>query len=137
MINLKDFGSFYIQGRMVESTHSPSKTYAADQLTELKDSTNGKFSYLIEQVYVQYFIPANLIHDVPVVLVHGGGQTGSVWENTPDGRKGWLHYFIEAGFATYVIDNIERGRSGWCSIPDIWDGVPELRSAQENWELFR
>ena len=30
----------------------------------------------------------------PIVMVHGGGQTGSGWISTPDGREGWAQYFL-------------------------------------------
>ena len=45
---------------------------------------NGDF--LIEQVYVQYFIPAEQTFPHPLVLIHGGGLTDACWETTPDGR---------------------------------------------------
>jgi hypothetical protein len=63
--------------------------------------------------------------------------TGASWETTPDGRPGWLHYLLEAGIATYVIDNVERGRASWCCLPEIWPDVPLLRSEQEAWTIFK
>ena len=45
-----------------------------------------------------------------------GGLTGACWETTPDGRPGWLHNFLSAGFAVYVLDNVERGRSGFVQL---------------------
>ncbi len=64
-------------------------------------------------------------------------MTGSNWETTPDGRPGWIQRFLEAGFATYVIDNVERGRSGWCALPDQWEGSAVIRSQEQAWTLFR
>src|SRR5689334_22701421 len=37
----------------------------------------------IGQMYVQYFIPAELKHPFPIVLVHGGDQTGAGFLSTP------------------------------------------------------
>ncbi len=135
MISLKDFGSFHVGGRRVEISGRPSQTMSFTPGTSYNADPNG--TYLIEQAYVQYFIPEVQKHDLPVLLVHGGGMTGSNWETTPDGRPGWIQRFLEAGFATYVIDNVERGRSGWCALPDQWEGSAVIRSQEQAWILFR
>ena len=53
----------------------------------------------------------------PVVMVHGGGQTGTCFTIKPDGGEGWAQAFARAGFATYVIDEPARGRSPYS--PDL------------------
>ena len=135
MITLTDFGSFHVGGRRVTLSGQPAETIKFTGATSFENDPNG--DYQVEQAYVQYFIPADRQHELPVLLVHGGGMTGSNWETTPDGRNGWLHRFLEAGFATHVIDNTERGRAGWCALPGEWEGTPLLRSAQQAWVLFR
>lgn len=45
----------------------------------------------------------------PLLLWHGGGMTGKSYETTPDGRPGWLSYFIRSGWKTYLSDAVERG----------------------------
>src|SRR5215468_8373378 len=67
--------------------------------------------HIVGQVYVEYQIPAERKHAFPIVLVHGGGQTGAGWWSTPDGRPGWAQYFLRQGYAVYVVDQIGRGRS--------------------------
>jgi pimeloyl-ACP methyl ester carboxylesterase len=47
----------------------------------------------------------------PVVMIHGGGQTGSCFTVKPDGGGGWAQAFARRGFASYVIDEPARGRS--------------------------
>jgi pimeloyl-ACP methyl ester carboxylesterase len=47
----------------------------------------------------------------PVVMIHGGGQTGTCFTIKPDGGEGWAQAFAHAGFAAYVIDEPARGRS--------------------------
>jgi pimeloyl-ACP methyl ester carboxylesterase len=65
------------------------------------------------QMHVQYQIPQDRKHPYPVVMWHGGGQTGTNFLGTPDGRKGWADYFLERGYAVYVVDQPARARSGY------------------------
>src|SRR5579872_4566281 len=67
--------------------------------------------YLSGQAYVEYQIPAKQTHPLPVVMIEGGGQSGSNFTGTPDGREGWAQFFLENGYAVYVIDQPGRGRS--------------------------
>lgn len=135
MYALKDFGSFHVGGRIVEVTGQPTRTVWFTAGAPHERDPNGEF--LIEQVYVQYFIPAERRFEHPIVLLHGGGLTGACWETTPDGRPGWLHEFLSQGFAVHVIDNVERGRSGFCAIEGVWEGEPIARTVREAWDIFR
>ncbi|WP_186767185.1 alpha/beta fold hydrolase [Devosia ginsengisoli] len=63
------------------------------------------------QMYVGYALPAEAKHDIPLILVHGGGGQASDWFSTPDGRDGWRNYFVNAGFDTYWVDRPGYGRS--------------------------
>ncbi len=65
------------------------------------------------QMFVQYQIPRERRHAYPIVMWHGGGQTGTNFLGTPDGRKGWADYFVEQGYAVYVVDQPARARSGF------------------------
>jgi pimeloyl-ACP methyl ester carboxylesterase len=65
------------------------------------------------QMYVQYQIPAKQKFPYPIVMIHGGGQTGVNFLGTPDGRRGWADYFLAEGYAVYVVDQPGRGRSGY------------------------
>ena len=47
----------------------------------------------------------------PVVLVHGGAQTGVHWEVTPDGRPGLAPLLAALGRPVYVVDLPGIGRS--------------------------
>ncbi len=83
-------GYFYVGGRYVEAKSGP----------------------LMEgQMYVEYQIPVQRRHPYPIVMIHGAAQTGTNFTGTPDGRKGWAQYFLEQGYAVYVIDQPGRGRS--------------------------
>jgi pimeloyl-ACP methyl ester carboxylesterase len=63
------------------------------------------------QMYVEFFIPKTLSHPYPIVMIHGGNQTGTNFTGTPDGREGWAQYFVRRGHAVYVVDQVARGRS--------------------------
>jgi pimeloyl-ACP methyl ester carboxylesterase len=63
------------------------------------------------QMYVGFQLPAEKRHPYPLVLVHGGGGQATDWMGTPDGRDGWLDYFLAAGFDVYFVDRPGLGRS--------------------------
>jgi pimeloyl-ACP methyl ester carboxylesterase len=65
----------------------------------------------IDQMYVEYQIPAERKHRDPLVLVHGGGATGATYDGTPDDREGWREFFVRAGYVVYVVDTPTAGRS--------------------------
>ena len=56
------------------------------------------------QMYVEHWIPAQVRHPFPVVLIHGGYGQGSEWFSTPDGRRGWATLLLEQGYKVYVVD---------------------------------
>jgi pimeloyl-ACP methyl ester carboxylesterase len=96
-LSIASQGNFYIGGRYVES--------------------NGD-QPMVGQAYVQFQIPQDRRHAYPIVMVHGGSQTGSGWISTPDGREGWATYFVRHGYAVYVVDQVARGRSPY--IADVY-----------------
>lgn len=63
-------------------------------------------------MYIEKFVPLKQSSATPVVMMHGFGQTGANFIGTPDGRRGWLHDFLRAGYTVYVVDQPARGRSG-------------------------
>jgi pimeloyl-ACP methyl ester carboxylesterase len=75
-------------------------------------------AHFVGQMYVEYQIPAQQTHPFPIVLIHGGGQTGAGWHTTPDGRPGWAQFFLKRGYAVYVIDQAARGRSPYS--PEVY-----------------
>ena len=85
-------GNFYIGGKYVER----------------KDDVP-----MVGQAFVQYQIPQRQSQPYPIVMVHGGSQTGTGWISTPDGRDGWATYFLRHGYAVYVVDQVARGRSAY------------------------
>ncbi len=131
--NLRDFGSYTAGGRIAQVTEGAPQKVNFTRSASFEVDPRGHFA--IEHAYVQYFIPEARNDGHPVVLVHGGGMSGSCWETTPDGRPGWLHEFLRLGYEVHVVDAVERGRAGFA--PDQWEGTPLLRSLEEAWSLFR
>jgi pimeloyl-ACP methyl ester carboxylesterase len=68
---------------------------------------------MLGQLYAEYQIPAERLHPYPVVMIHGGMQSGANFTGTPDGRDGWAQHFLRAGYAVYVVDQVGRGRSAY------------------------
>jgi pimeloyl-ACP methyl ester carboxylesterase len=62
------------------------------------------------QMYVEHWIPAQVKHPYPVVLIHGGYGQGSDWFSTPDSRRGWATLLLEQGYKVYVLDRPGQGR---------------------------
>src|SRR5512133_540377 len=117
-IALRDMGSFHVGGRDVVISGKPVREVLfTPGGVPAKVDPNGV--YPVEQMYVQYFIPQNMRGAVPLMLWHGGGLTGVTYETTPDGRDGWLNYFLKKNWAVYNSDAVERGRSGWAMYPDV------------------
>lgn len=75
----------------------------------LEDGANGP--QMSGQMYVEYWIPADLKHPLPIVMIHGGGGQGLDFLGTADGREGWVHWFVRHGYAVYVVDRPGHGRS--------------------------
>lgn len=133
---LRDMGSFHVGGREVQISGKPVKevVFTAGGVPAKVD-LNG--TYLVESMYVQYFLPADRRGGVPLLLWHGGGLTGVTYETTPDGRPGWLNYFLRKGWDVYNSDAVERGRAGWAMYPDILRGEPVFLTTANPWERFR
>ncbi len=63
------------------------------------------------QMYVEHWIPREVRHPYPVVLIHGGYGQGSDWISTPDGHRGWATLLLEQGYKVYVLDRPGQGRN--------------------------
>jgi pimeloyl-ACP methyl ester carboxylesterase len=55
----------------------------------------------------------------PIVMVHGGGFSGSCYLSTPDGRAGWAHDFLRNGYRVIVPDWPGVGRSAAYPSDDV------------------
>jgi pimeloyl-ACP methyl ester carboxylesterase len=80
-----------------------------------KIDTSAEGSPMLGHMYVEYMTPARRSQPYPIVMVHGGGQTGTNFTGTPDGREGWAQYFVRRGYTVYIVDQVARGRSAYWS----------------------
>ncbi|HEY1363435.1 MAG TPA: esterase [Xanthobacteraceae bacterium] len=134
-IVLRGMGSFHVGGRIAEVSGKPVREIVRiPGGPPSKLDPNGQF--MVEQMYVQYFLPKSRKGRFPLLMWHGGGLTGATYETTPDGREGWLNMFIRLGWDVYISDAVERGRSGFAS-PDIWPGEPIFLNYADPFERFR
>jgi len=134
-IVLRGMGSFHIGGRIAEVKGKEVRMIVRQPggpLTKLDPNGN----YMVEQMYVQYFLPKNRRGNFPLMMWHGGGLTGVTYESTPDGREGWLNMFIRKGWDVYISDAVERGRSGFAP-PDVWPTEPTFLPFADPFERFR
>jgi pimeloyl-ACP methyl ester carboxylesterase len=83
-----------------------------------------------QQMYVEYMLPAQVKHAIPIVLVHGGGGQGTDWLGTPDGRPGWFQYLVSEGYKVFVVDRPGHGRSPLH--PELHGGFPPTAAVLEN-----
>jgi pimeloyl-ACP methyl ester carboxylesterase len=83
--------------------------------TTLPDGTTATTG---EQMYVEYFVPAEVRHEHPIVLVHGGGGQGIAFLGPGDGKPGWAHYLLAEGYVVYIVDRPGHGRCPPLRIPD-------------------
>lgn len=109
-ILLHKHGVFWAGGEIMQRTQQGTELSA--QLT-VPIAGND---ILVEQAYVEYFIPENLrrgANTIPIVLVPGGGLIGVHYLTTPDGREGWADFFLRRGFPVYIVDPPGRARAGF------------------------
>ena len=130
---LQSRGSFFVGGESVEQT---------DQQVAFGGHVT------INQMYVEFMVPPEEESgQPPVIMVHGATLTGKTYDTTPDGRMGWYEYFVRQGHATYIVDQIARGRSGFDSAiyndvrtglaqPDAQPRIGRLTD-EVNWTNFR
>ncbi len=68
---------------------------------------------LVDQMFVEFQVPARRTAPFPLVMIHGNYQNGTNFLSTPDGREGWATWFLRHGYAVYVVDQPARGRANY------------------------
>ena len=136
VLEVRDIGSMHVGGRSASLDGLPPQEIRFSPGGPLvRIDPNGDFE--IEQMYVQYVRLSRPRARHPLLLMHGGGLCGAMYETKPDGRPGWQRWFLQAGHDVFVADAVERGRASWARSPQFFQGEPVFRTKAEAWELFR
>lgn len=77
-------------------------------------SREGSTSH-VDHANVLYQIPEDNT-GLPMVFLHGYGQSRMGWMTTPDGREGWSDLFLRKGHSVWLIDQPRRGEAGQTSV---------------------
>lgn len=75
------------------------------------DPTRAGTTTHVDHANTFYQIPAGG-KGLPVVFLHGYGQTRTGWQATPDGREGWSDIFLRKGHPVFLVDQPRRGAAG-------------------------
>lgn len=135
-IVLAQMGSYHVGGRAVTIEGKPVREVRfTPGGVPARVDPNGTF--LVEHAYAQWFEPRVVRGAAPLLMMHGGGLTGVTYETTPDGREGWLNFFLRRGWTVHNADAVERGRAGWAQFPDIFRGEPIFLAQHDAYERFR
>ena len=62
----------------------------------------------VDHANVLYQIPEEAT-GLPMVFLHGYGQSRMGWMTTPDGREGWSDMFLRMGHSVWLVDQPRRG----------------------------
>lgn len=128
MLIIKDQGSFTVGGTVV--VHPG--TYDATEFKNWQPYEEGQ-TFHGDHAYVSYQIP-NEARQLPIVFLHGAGQSAKTWETTPDGREGFQNIFLRRGFSTYLVDQPRRGRAGKSTVATTTEPIAD----EQMWyEIFR
>lgn len=64
-----------------------------------------------DHAYVFYQVP-DKSKKLPLVFLHGAGQSKKTWESTPDGREGFQNIFLRKKYPVYLLDQPRRAAAG-------------------------
>ncbi len=117
---LKEQGMFSAGGTVITSdgTFDVSNYYT---------SREGSTSH-VDHANVFYQIPEEDT-GLPMVFLHGYGQSRMGWMTTPDGREGWSDMFLKKGHSVFLIDQPRRGEAGQTSVA----GTINAETADQTW----
>lgn len=68
-------------------------------------------TYHGDHAYVFFQKPVKA-RKLPLVFLHGAGQSKKTWETTADGREGFQNIFLRRNYTVYLLDQPRRGEAG-------------------------
>lgn len=105
-LSLKEEGMFSSGGTVTEPV-----TGEYNNAVNWLDMTRAGNTAHVDHANVLYQIPENET-GLPMVFLHGYGQSRMGWMTTPDGREGWSTSFLRKGHSVFLVDQPRRGEAG-------------------------
>lgn len=105
-LSIADQGMFSSGGTVTEPVEGE-----FDETTNWLDSTRAGNTAHVDHANVLYQRPENET-ELPMVFLHGYGQSRMGWMTTPDGRDGWSTSFLKKGHSVFLVDQPRRGEAG-------------------------
>ena len=106
VIHIKKQGMFSAGGTVLYSD-------GVFDVSNYYNSRDGS-SLHVDHANVFYQIPEDE-NGLPMVFLHGYGQSRMGWMTTPDGREGWSDMFLRKGHSVFLVDQPRRGEAGLTS----------------------
>lgn len=82
----------------------------------------------VDHANVLYQLPVEQT-GLPMVFLHGYGQSRMGWMTTPDGREGWSNMFLRNGHGVFLVDEPRRGEAGSTSV----SGDISTKTLEQRW----
>jgi pimeloyl-ACP methyl ester carboxylesterase len=76
-------------------------------------------------------VPRRQTQRYPLVIIPGAAQTATNFNGTPDGREGWAQFFLQRGYAVYIVEQPGRGRSGYQPDVNGPQAYPNVKSVED------
>ncbi|MFD1261656.1 alpha/beta hydrolase [Entomomonas asaccharolytica] len=125
-------GSFAVGGtvKTSEGTYNPRPDITTGKTSNdfmdvfKANITNGGQTLHGDHATIAYQIPSNA-KQLPLVFLHGAGQSMRTWQTTPDGREGWNNIFLRKNYAVYLVDQPRRGWSGRSTVDGFISAIAD------------
>lgn len=120
-LHIKEQGIFSAGGTVItaDGTFDP---------TDQWEETGAGQTLHADHTNVLYQIPENET-GLPMVFLHGYGQSRMGWMTTPDGREGWSNMFLKKGHSVFLIDQPRRGEAGSTTV----SGTISTKPLEQRW----
>lgn len=105
-LSIKEEGMFSSGGTVTKAVEGK-----FDETTNWLDNTRKGNTAHVDHANVLYQIPEKET-ELPMVFLHGYGQSRMGWMTTPDGREGWSTSFLRKGHSVFLVDQPRRGEAG-------------------------
>lgn len=127
-VTIVDQGSFAAGGTVIEAKSAYDPYHPKAQAQTLHG----------DHAIVSYQVPAQA-RTMPLVFLHGAGQSSKTWDTTPDGRDGFKNIFLADGYPVYLVDQPRRGNAGRSTVAGQIAAAPDegFFSGSSVWDCGR